>query len=175
MFKRKKKNNYENIYRQDEELLIAYIIRGSASSLFQYINTHSISSDEARKDIIRIKYLLSKSNGIVYNIVKKMVTDFEKFKIEEDYHFVFSDDDVTTYDVYDREHGLNLFCYDGSIGHPCTISMGVGGANLTTDIISHKVFMYAIKCTLYIQKNIKEFEREKVQQELKNEYIKAYG
>lgn len=176
MFKRKKQIDVCDIYRSNEELLVAYIMRGSSSSLFHYINTHNISANEARNDIIRIKYLLSKCDRTVYNIIKKMVNEFDKFKIIQEEHYVlFDDDDVITYDVYDKEHNLNLFCYDATIGHPRTISMGVGGANLTTDIISHKMFVYAVKCTLYIQNNIKEFEREKENRELKEEYIKAYG
>ncbi|EBS4516747.1 hypothetical protein DQT32_04965 [Salmonella enterica subsp. enterica serovar Braenderup] len=175
MFKRKKKINVLDIYRSNEELLVAYIMRGSSSSLFHYINTHKISANEARNDILRIKYLLSKCNSTVYNIIKKMVNEFDKFNIEQEEHFVFSDDDVITYDVYDTEHNLNLFCYDADISHPRTICMGVGGAHLTTDIISHKMFVYAIKCALYIQNNIKEFERDKEDRELKEEYIKAYG
>lgn len=175
MFKRKKQIDVCDIYRSNEELLVAYIMRGSSSSLFHYINTHNISANEARNDIIRIKYLLSKCNSTVYNIIKKMVNEFDKFHIVEDSYYVFDDDDVSSYDVYDMEHGLSFFCYDGSIGHPRNISMGIANANLTTDIISHKMFVYAIKCTLYIKNNIKEFERDKENIELKEEYIKAYG
>lgn len=168
LFKKKIQKRHE-----DEPFLIAHVLRGSGSvsSLLHFINTHPVSADAARKDIIKIKYWYSKCSPVVQNIVRKMVKEFECFEVEEDepWRAILTDDLTQRFKVTDKD--TKLVFRVNSI--ECKIQIR-GGNSLSTDSHDWTLFLYATRSVLYIQKNIDEMRKSQASERTKRSYMEMY-
>lgn len=156
----------------DEPFLIAHVLRGSGSvsSLLNFISTHPSGADVARKDIIKIKYWYSKCSPVVQNIVRKMVTEFQKFEIEdEEWRGIFSDDMVKHFKVIDNDTKLSFRVNSGS----CKIEIS-GGNDLSKDPHDWTIFLYATRSVLYIKNNIDEMRKSQARERTKMNYMETY-
>ncbi|SOK58954.1 hypothetical protein [Yersinia phage fHe-Yen9-03] len=163
---KKRKNNKSS---RDEPYLIAYILRGSTSSLLNYITSHPGGMDAARKDIIKIKYLFSKCHLVIQNLVRKMVTKFESFEIKQnDWCF---DEEQIEYTIKDNDTGYWFFCED--INGNAEIKIAENGI-LSNNKIEHTMFVYAIKSVEYIKNNIVQIIKDQKTEQMKQQYIEVY-
>lgn len=156
----------------DEPFLIAHVIRGSGSvsSLLHFVNNHPAGADAARKDIIKIKYWYSKCSPVVQNIVRKMVTSFEKFDVEEEeWRGLFNDDLTQHFKVTDRDTKL-WFRFDTSKPSIDIQNDGI----LSKDRNDWTIFVYATRSVLYIQKNIETMRKSQRTEQAKNQYLESY-
>ena len=166
MFKKKKKN----LIHKDEPYLIAHILRkeGSVSSLRHFIDTHPAGQDAARRDIIKMKYMYSKCSYVVQNIIRKMVTQFEKFCIQR-IEFWY-DNAPEKFTVTDNDTGLWFKLSDKKV----KIAIPNDGI-LTTDQTEWTLFLYATKSVDYIKENIKEMQKSQLTEKMKQRYIDTYS
>ncbi|QXO12395.1 hypothetical protein pEaSNUABM49_00149 [Erwinia phage pEa_SNUABM_49] len=167
MFKKRK-----NKISPDEKYLIAYILRGSTSSLLNYMATHPYGMNAARKDIIKIKYWFSKCHPVVQNLIRKMVTKFEYFNIDTNLHYNFHDDDYIVYTTTDIDTGYWFRCYDIGCGQS-DIKIAEDGI-LTNSSLEHKMFVYAIKSVSYIKENIVQIQKDQKTDQMKQQYMEVY-
>lgn len=163
MFLKKQKKH------KDQQYLIAYVLRGSTASLIDYINTHPAGADVARREIVNLKYTLSKCTPVIRNFTLKMMKSPENFAIDRD--DVMMNGDLIELKVRDRmtHHQLEIFENDNlhKVSTPC-------GATITSTVSDYNLFINAFYATQYIKRNIKKFEQEQEYQKTKAKVIEAY-
>lgn len=154
---------------KDQQYLLAYVLRGSTTSLINYINTHPAGTNIARREIINLKYSLSKCTPLIRSLTTKMMMLPEKFDIDRD--DVIMNGQLIELKVWDKDTRVSFEVFENDELYHINTACG---ATMTSTSTDYNLFINAFYAILYIKKNIKKFEREQEHQKTKNKIIAAY-
>lgn len=156
---------------EEKEYLLAYLLKGSIASLINYINTHPKGKDAGRRDIVEMKYILSKCTPVIRNIIFKMFKEFDDFFVDYDITWDASDRRWIEYSAFDHSTQFKFRAYRDSKDALIFLS---DYTKISDSIHDHQMFIYAAIGSIFIKKNIKRFEEEQKQFKIKNKVIEAY-
>lgn len=154
---------------KEQEYLLAYVTRGSSASLINYINTHPAGTDIARREIVNLKYSISKCTPLIRSFTTKMMKYPDRFDIDRD--DVMMDGKLIELKVQDKETRITFEVFENDEQSKINTSCG---ANMSSSSTDYNLFINAFYAIQYIKKNIRKFEQEQEHQKTKNKIIAAY-